>query len=240
MDNPFGDADAEWSDEEELLPKNRRKTHYVPPQKFVSTVSATETWVQPSSSGSSSPHEDSEPTEDSPPLPLKSPSRSASRGSSHNDLLQRYYQISNERDALRKELQRRSMGPHGIPSRVSVVFKSEEKTLIEEIQTLRYEIRSWSEEYFSGPLTSRSKRPHLHSAKELFGKLTEDHNAYVKHHEERPLLIQAYVWNKLQQRIFSTLLEGSGYVWAGKLGDRKLRPINDTLRRGRYPVGYVK
>jgi hypothetical protein len=153
-------------------------------------------------------------------------------GSSQDDLVQRFYQVTRERDALRKELQRKSMGPHGIPARASVVYRSDEKTLIEGLQALRYEIRVWSEEYFGGQLSSRSKRPHIHSAKELFSNLTDNYAAYLKHHQDRPLLIQAYVWNKLQQRIFSNLLKGCGYVWAGKLGDRKLRPINDTLRKG--------
>ena len=113
-----------------------------------------------------------------------------------------------------------------------MVFKSEEKALIEELQALRHEIQEWSQEYFSGPLSSRSKHPHLHSGKDLFGKLTDNHSAYLKHQHDRPLLIQAYVWSKLQDRIFSNLHKGCGYVWAGKLGDRKLRPINDTLRKG--------
>lgn len=242
-ENPFGDGDAEWSDEEELIPKHRRKTQYVPPaaqpgKGTLATVLAKETWAQ-SSSGSNSPNlsiRGNSPVlaNGSPIIPPKSPSRPDVRpGSTHNDLVQRFYEVSRERDALRKELQRRSVGPHGIPARVSVVYKSEEKSLIDGLQALRYEIRKWSEEYFGGALTSRSKRPHMHSSKELFSSLTDNHAAYLRHHTDRPLLIQAYVWSKLQQRIFSNLLKGCGYVWAGKLGDRKLRPINDVLRKGR-------
>ncbi|KAF2790268.1 hypothetical protein K505DRAFT_377641 [Melanomma pulvis-pyrius CBS 109.77] len=234
MENPFGDADAEWSDEEQLIPKSRRKALYVPPTVTVANrLSATET----SSSGSNSPSPNRNSAfsvNGSPLIPPKSPSRPDIRpGSSQDDLVQRFYQVTRERDALRKELQRKSVGPHGIPraSIASVVYKSEEKTLIEELQALRYEIRNWSEEYFSGPLSSRSKRPHVHSAKDLFVSLTDNHEAYLKHHRDRPLLIQAYVWSKLQQRIFSNVQKGCGYVWAGKLGDRKLRTINDTLRK---------
>lgn len=139
--------------------------------------------------------------------------------------------MTKERDALRKELQRRSMGPNGLPARASVVYHSDEKALIESLFTLRSAIRNWSEEYFTGHLTSRYRRPHIYSARDLFGSLTNNHTAYLKHPEDRPLLIQAYVWSKLQQRIFSTLQAGCGYVWAGKLGDRKLRPLNDTLRK---------
>jgi hypothetical protein len=36
----------------------------------------------------------------------------------------------------------------------------------------------------------------------------------------------------LQKKIFNNFQKGSGYVWAGKLGDKNLRPINDTLRKG--------
>lgn len=226
----FVDADAEWSDEDSLLPtisRNRRKTQYIPPHvKITSTAES-------SSGESSSPSPHQHGVSDSPMLPPKSPSRPDVRiGSSHEDLVQRFYQVTRERDALRKELQRQSVGPHGIPNRGSVVYKSDEKSLIEELHALRYEIRLWSEEYFSGPASSRSKRPHVHSAKALFGGLTENYNVYLKHPEDRPLLIQSYIWFRLQQKIFNNWQKDSGYVWAGKLGDRKLRPINDTLRKG--------
>ncbi|KAF2733506.1 hypothetical protein EJ04DRAFT_468272 [Polyplosphaeria fusca] len=235
MDNPFVDADSEWSDEEELIPKARRRTQYVPPvDKVLGRLSAAESWAQSSSEeNEASPNRLS--LKASPMIPPKSPSRPDVRvGSSQEDLVARFYQVTRERDALRKELQRRSVGPHGIPKesvRASAVYKSEEKTLIEELQALRYEIRVWTEEYFSGPLLTRSKRPHVHSAKEMFGSLTDNYQAYLKNSQERPLLIQAYIWRKIQQRIFSNLLKGCGYVWAGSLGDRKLRPLNDTLRK---------
>lgn len=106
---------------------------------------------------------------------------------------------------------------------------------MEELHALRYEIRIWSEEYFGGSVKASSKRPYLHRAKELFGNLTDNYHMYLKDPEERPLLIQAYVWMKLQQKIFNNWQKGSGYVWAGKLGDRKLREINDTLRKGTIP-----
>ncbi|KAF2446276.1 hypothetical protein P171DRAFT_357126 [Karstenula rhodostoma CBS 690.94] len=149
-----------------------------------------------------------------------------------DDLVKRFYDVTRERDALRKELQRQSMGPHGLPAHASVVYKSDEKALIEELLGLREEIRVWSEDYFTGtPSSSRRRRPHLHTSKELFGPLTDNHAAYLKHATDRPLVIQAFLWSSLQHRIFSTLSKGCGYVWAGKLGDRKLRPLNDTLRK---------
>jgi hypothetical protein len=235
MENVLGDADVEWSDEdrEQLIPKSRRKALYAPPT--VTRLSATETESSGSGSNETSPNRQSTfSVNGSPLVPPKSPSRPDIRpGSSQDDLVQRFYQVTRERDALRKELQRKSVGPHGIPrhSVASVVYKSEEKTLIEELQALRYEIRNWSEEYFSGPPISRGKRPHIRSSKNLFRALTDNHEAYLKHNRDRPLLIQSYVWSKLQQRIFSNVQKGSGYVWAGKLGDRKLRAINDTLRK---------
>ncbi|KAF2474060.1 uncharacterized protein BDR25DRAFT_323132 [Lindgomyces ingoldianus] len=236
--NPFLDADTEWSDEEELIPKSRRKTQYVPPNgsapSRAAAVAAAEHWPQSSSSENSpSPNRNSgRPLNGSPLIPPKSPSRPDIRpGSSQDDLVERFYQVTRERDALRKQLQRKSMGAHGIPREQSVIYKSDEKSLIEELQALRYEIRSWSEQYFSGPPSSRSRRPHVHSSKELFGTLTDNYQTYLKHSQDRPLLIQAFVWSRLQHRIFSNLFKGCGYVWAGKLGERKLRPINDTLRK---------
>jgi hypothetical protein len=227
--SPFADADEEWSDEEELIPRSRRKTQYIPSHVKVTTTSAE---TSSESSTGSSPSPNRLRVNASPLVPPKSLSRPDIRvGSSQEDLVQRFYQVTRERDALRKELQRKSMGPHGVPARASVVYKSEEKTLIEELHALRYEIRIWSEEYFSGPIKASSKRPHLHRAKELFSTLTDNYDAYLKNPEDRPLLIQAYIWSKLQQKIFSNWAKGCGYVWAGKLGDKKLRTINDTLRK---------
>ncbi|KAF9694805.1 hypothetical protein EKO04_006874 [Ascochyta lentis] len=224
--NPFEHADTEWSDEEELIPRRRRRTQYVPPPVKVTRGADT------SSEGSSEMSPERFSKSGSPLVPPKSPSRPDVRpGSSQDDLVQRFYQVTRERDALRKELQRKSMGQNGIPARGSTVFKSEEKTLIEELQALRYEIRVWSEEYFSGPTSSRSKRPHFHAAKDLFGGLTDNYGTYLKHPDDRPLLVQAYIWSTLQKKIFNNFQKGSGYVWAGKLGDKKLRPINDTLRK---------
>ncbi|KAL1608354.1 hypothetical protein SLS60_003295 [Paraconiothyrium brasiliense] len=234
-DNPFAaaEADVEWSDEEVLLPK-RRKTLYIPPEIKVAppiSLSAAETSSDETDSREFSPNRLS--VNGSPLIPPKSPSRPDVRpGSSQDDLVKRFYDVTRERDALRKELQRQSMGPHGIPAHASVVYKSDEKTLIEELLGLREEIRIWSEEYFTGtPFTSR-RRPHLHTSKELFSSLTDNYTTYLKHSTDRPLLIQSFLWSKLQNRIFSTLSKGCGYIWAGKLGDRKLRPINDTLRKG--------
>ncbi|KAF1851158.1 uncharacterized protein K460DRAFT_351121 [Cucurbitaria berberidis CBS 394.84] len=226
--NPFVDVGDEWSDEEVLLPRSKPKTLYIRPLKITRTPA--ETSSEESNSTAPSPNRLS--VDAGPRVPPKNPSRPDVRiGSSQEDLVQRFYQVTRERDALRKELQRKSMGPHGIPARDSVVYKSEEKTLIEELHALRYEIRIWSEQYFSGPIRTSSKRPHLHRAKDLFGTLTDNFQTYLKSPEERPLLIQAYVWSKLQQKIFSNWQKGCGYVWAGKLGDKNLRPINDTLRK---------
>ena len=68
------------------------------------------------------------------------------------------------------------MGPHGLPAKRTVLYKSEENTLVEELHALRYEIRIWSEEYFGGSVKASSKRPYLHRAKELFGNLTDNYH----------------------------------------------------------------
>lgn len=231
---PFPEVGDEWSDEEVLIPRQRRKTQYIPPLMFEKITATSAESSDDSSSPSPSPHPQRSGGKASPSVPLKSPSRqSTSRGNSQDELVQRFYQLTRERDALRKELQRKSMGTNGTSSRGSKLYKSDEDTLIDELLALRYEIRMWSEEYFSGPIKASSKRPYLHRARELFGNLTDNYHVYLKDPDDRPLLIQAYVWMRLQQKIFNNWQKGSGYVWAGKLGDKKLRDINDTLRKGK-------
>ncbi|KAL5435451.1 hypothetical protein PMIN06_005176 [Paraphaeosphaeria minitans] len=251
LDNPFAaaEADVEWSDEEILLPK-RRKTPYKPPEirvaPRVTSMHAADMSSDESDERDLTPNHLS--VNASPLIPPKSPSRPDVRpGSSQDDLVKRFYDVARERDALRKELQRQSMAPHGLPAHASVVYKSDEKALISELLGLREEIRLWTEDYFTGtPSASRARRPHLHTSKELFSPLTDNYTAYLKHPSDRPLLIQSLLWSQLQHRIFSTLHKGCGYVWAGKLGDRKLRPLNDTLRKGIFfprsnlPRSYAK
>lgn len=234
---PFHDVGDEWSDEEVLIPRQRRKTQSIPPLQF---EKITATSAESSSEDSSSPSPNPQrflSAKASPNVPPKSPSRlGTSRGTSPDDLVQRFYQLTKERDALRKELQRKSMGSHVLSAHSPRSQKSEEDTLIEELLALRYEIRLWSEEYFTGPIKSSNKRPYMQRAKKLFGNLTDNYHVYLKDPDDRPLLIQAYVWMRLQQKIFNNWQKGSGYVWAGKLGDKKLRDINDTLRQGMlYP-----
>jgi hypothetical protein len=226
--NPFEHADAEWSDEEELIPRRRRRSQYVPPH-----IKVTATSADTSSIGSFEPSRNGLDGNGSPRIPPKSPSRPDFGAGSQEDLVQRFYQVTRERDALRKELQRKSVGLPSTSGGDSVLYKSEERTLINELQALRHEIRVWSEEYFSGPTSSRTSRMHFHSAKDLFAGLTDNYSVYLKHPDDRPLLVQAYIWSMLQKKIFNNFQKGSGYVWADKLGDRKLRPINDTLRKGR-------
>lgn len=232
MDDHFvtGEADVEWSDEEVLLPRREKQYRgpYIPPLDLEPKTITPRIDMSPAESLSPSPNRNG-----SPFIPPRSPSRpTVHPGTSHEDLVARFYAVSRERDALRKELQRKSMGPHGIPAHASVVYQSDEKTLIEELLGLREEIRLWTEEYFTGAPSSSRRRPHLHTAKELFSPLTDNYTSYLSHPSDRPLLLQAFVWSRLQQRIFSTLSKGCGYVWAGPLGDRKLRPLNDTLRKG--------
>ncbi|KAF2012532.1 hypothetical protein BU24DRAFT_411890 [Aaosphaeria arxii CBS 175.79] len=240
MADPFTEADAEWSDEEALIPKGRRRSQYMPQALKITKVVSPQPLRPTAWRDQSSDSSNESPLRDfglspvpSPLIPPKSPSRPEIQPGSHSheNLVQRFYQVTKERDALRKELQRKSVGTNSLPGRESVVYKSEEKTLIEDLHNLRYSIREWSEEYFSGPLTSRSKRPHLHSGKDMFGNLSDNYSLYLKHQRDRPLLIQAYVWNRLQRKVFNTLDKGCGYVWAGRLGDRKMRSLNDTLRQ---------
>ncbi|OCK78755.1 hypothetical protein K432DRAFT_417812 [Lepidopterella palustris CBS 459.81] len=262
MENPFlvheaetpsvVDSENEWSDEEELIPKRYRKTRDARLNnggRLAELAVNGDNWGQSSqSSGDNSPNIHT-PNIGTPSVPPKSASRPRfDPGSSQDDLVERFYQVTRERDALRQQLRKstpnsgRNLQPFDSkysqkirsetqPPRSERYHKSEERTMIEELQALRYEIRNWSERYFSGVPKKRQNRPSLYSSKELFGNLTDNYATYLKHPNERPLLVQAYLWSKLQVRIFSNHLNGCGYVWAGKLGDRKLRPINDTLRR---------
>ena len=229
------DSENEWSDEEELIPKTYRKSFEVGQKSGGRTAVLAvngDDWAQSSQSSVEETTPICTNASGVPFLPPKSASRpNFKNGSSQDDLMERLYQVTRERDALQLQLQKSTL-KNGT-TRSEKKYNSDEGTMMEELLALRHGIRNWTDQYFSGP-PKRQKRPALFTSRELFGHLTDNYSAYLKNPYDRPLLIQAYIWSKLQSRIFNSHLSGCGYVWAGKLGDRKLRPLNDALRRGMY------
>ena len=233
---PFNDADAKFSDEEELIPRCKRKIPYRRRDIEVAVTSA-----ETSSDESNYTAPSHSQTRKSASLMTLATTRSSPEvwiGCDRDDLLQRFYHVSEERDVLWKALQKSGLTMCGIPGKAAMVYSSEEKTLVEEVHALRSGIQIWAEEYFSDHLSRRTSKPYLRRARKLFCDLTENPEAYLEDPEDRSILIQAYIWSELQQKIFSNWQQGCGYVWGGKLGDKQLRPINDTLRNGTLQHAY--
>ncbi|KAH8725384.1 hypothetical protein GQ44DRAFT_826514 [Phaeosphaeriaceae sp. PMI808] len=68
---------------------------------------------------------------------------------------------------------------------------------IEQMDGLRFKIRSWTQTYFSNTgnyWTSKAER--------RFQKITKDWAAYMEYKTHRPRLMQAYVWYTLQRLLF--------------------------------------
>ena len=91
-------------------------------------------------------------------------------------------------------------------------FKLDDDTLATAWKQLRYEIKGWAYEHFDGELKGNLWRvtPPPKSLTQLVSNL----KAYVRSPTHRPLLVQAFVWNRLQRNVFTdeTL---SGLIWAG-------------------------
>ncbi len=234
----FNDADGESSenDEQEQLISPHKRRKYYKPRHIAATTATVDTSSDESDYTRPSRSLISKGTGAFISITCPSSPETANR-SEPDELLQRFYHVTHERDLLWKALQKRQSVPYSTPEKPPpIVYNPEEQTLIEEVHALRSGVQIWTEEYFGGVTSNRTKTPHLHRAKKLFGGLTEDPKAYLENRDDRPLLIQAYIWSKLQQKIFSNWQPGCGYVWAGKLGDKQLRPINDTLRNGKYDL----
>ncbi|KAF2811088.1 uncharacterized protein BDZ99DRAFT_475931 [Mytilinidion resinicola] len=230
MENPFvvhevetppllRESENEWSDEEQLIPNAFHSSWQPTPLRnnrpFLVVPGDEGLHGSASSSTSSGTGRVPVITKTSvPSVPAKSPSRPKfDRGLSQDELIERIVAVTRERDQLRQQL-RMSTTKHGSP-RSNGHYRPDDRALVEELQALRWEVRQWSERYFSGTSAKRQSRPALYSSKELFGHLTDNYAAYLKHPQDRPLLIQAYLWSKLQARIFSSYHKGCGYVWAG-------------------------
>ena len=244
--NPFlhGDDMDDWStgeDEyEDLIPAGLRtvsrsrfaeeRHDKARAEALRANAAGHESWARSPSSSSPSSSGERFPLDGAPPVP---PPRSPSRP---EDVVQRLYQVTRERDALRRQM--RDLRARQMADGTATAADAE-KSLKWDTMALRHSIRMWTEDYFSGRQTSswsrrsgKAKRPHAQSSRKLFGTLSDNPAAYLKDPCERPRIMQAFLWRQLHHRIFSRWDKGCGYIWAGRLGDRKLRPLADTLRKG--------
>ncbi|KAF2258542.1 hypothetical protein CC78DRAFT_621735 [Lojkania enalia] len=91
----------------------------------------------------------------------------------------------------------------------------------DQVLELRHQIRDWTEEFFrnSGGYVTEL-------AKNRFRHITLDWAAYLDDERWRPRLIQARLWDSLQQHIFDAYSEKwSGYLFAGQGGKYPLDQI---------------
>ena len=113
------------------------------------------------------------------------------------------------------------------------------------MKILREGVFQWSGAYFAydGGRYSRSK------ALRRFRHLVSDYEAYVGSRELRPWLIQARLWDLLQENIFEDGTRCCCFVWAGGVARRRfytytsseerigrnMLPLDAILKPGSYP-----
>lgn len=99
--------------------------------------------------------------------------------------------------------------------------------LVKRMKILREGIFQWSGAYFTydGSRYSRSRARHR------FRHLVSDYGAYLGSHELRPWLIQARLWDLLQENIFEDRTKYYGFVWAGGVARRRFYTYTSSKER---------
>lgn len=147
------------------------------------------------------------------------------------ELKLRCHQLAAERSELQQQLHAAQAELQRL--RAEKTARLRDDYFVRELLILRNDIRKWTTKHFRGE-PKRQKWPGLKTSKEIFGNLTDNYTSYLDNSYYRPLLIQTYLWNVLQGKVFHNRTPGCGYIWAGKFGDRKLRALDDTLRLGMF------
>ena len=120
-----------------------------------------------------------------------------------------------------------------------------DEDLVKRMKILREGVFQWSGAYFTCDGGKYSRHKALHR----FRHLVSDHEAYLGSRELRPWLIQARLWDLLQENIFEDRTKYYGFVWAGGVAKRRfytytsseervsrnMRPLDDILKPGSCP-----
>lgn len=102
-----------------------------------------------------------------------------------------------------------------------------DEDLVKRMEILREGVFQWSGAYFTydGGRYSRSKAQHR------FRHLVSDYEAYLGSRELRPWLIQAHLWDLLQENIFEDRTKYYGFVWAGGVARRRFYTYTSSEER---------
>lgn len=102
-----------------------------------------------------------------------------------------------------------------------------DEDLVKRMKILREGVFQWSGAYFTydGGRYSRSKAQHR------FRHLVSDYEAYLGSRELRPWLIQAHLWDLLQENIFEDRTKYYGFVWAGGVARRRFYTYTSSEER---------
>jgi hypothetical protein len=139
-------------------------------------------------------------------------------------------QLNETKEALRQERTNKYQG-------------LSDEDLVKRMKILREGVFQWSAYFtYDGGRYSRSKAQHR------FRHLVSDYEAYLGSRELRPWLIQARLWDLLQENIFEDRRKYYGFVWAGGVARRRfytytsseecisrnMQPLDAILKPGSY------
>ncbi|KAF2500864.1 hypothetical protein BU16DRAFT_260544, partial [Lophium mytilinum] len=142
-----------------------------------------------------------------------------------------------QNESLRQEW--RETAAHLAQTKATVTHTIEDQHFISVWQELRYRIRGWANQHFSGKLGSFAKwKGNQFIRAELTG-LSKYWKSYLKSEEHRPMLIQAYIWTILRVEIFAPTSQvpvkgqpSQGVCWAAD-DQKSLQELTSRLRPGK-------
>ncbi|KAF2814351.1 uncharacterized protein BDZ99DRAFT_567987 [Mytilinidion resinicola] len=141
-----------------------------------------------------------------------------------------------QNESLRQEW--RETSAHLAQTKATITHTIEDQHFVSVWSELRYRIRGWANQHFSGKLSSFAKwKSNQFVSAELTG-LSKYWKSYMKSEEHRPMLIQAYIWTILRVDIFAPTSQApvkgqasQGVCWAAD-DQKSLQELTSQLRPG--------
>ncbi|OCK99572.1 uncharacterized protein K441DRAFT_538409 [Cenococcum geophilum 1.58] len=131
-------------------------------------------------------------------------------------------------------------------TKATISYKIDDQHFIDTWYDLRYQIRSWAMQHFSGRLKITTRLLNSQMPNQGLTRLTSLWKSYLKSDNHRAMLVQAFIWDVLRLDVFAppgqSFEKGSSVCWA--VDDQrplahlnhKLRPAIENMRKiPQYP-----
>lgn len=181
------------------------------------------------------------PRDDNPTLPVlviktlgkdRSTSAQLSRArEAHLVTKGRLKEALDQNDLLRRDFQKAAQDLNSLQAERN--YSIDDRTFAVLWGELRYQIKNWATTYYGGELKSKFRRM-LRSTPSTLTGLVNEPVRWLSSPQDRPYLVQAFVWTELRNNIFAMSGPEKGVYWAGS-ARTELQTLRDLLHPRMHP-----